>query len=118
MSETSQNNLSEQIYHHGKPFLSGGLAGMTATVVVQPIDMLKVQIQLSAQRPWFVMRDVVRREGFFGLYRGLSAGLLRQATYTTARLGFFNVMMEVKIHLCCSINEEDLFSFLFTLTWM
>lgn len=33
---------------------------------------------------------IVRSEGFGALYRGLSAGLLRQATYTTARLGIFN----------------------------
>ena len=30
--------------------------------------------------------------GFASLYNGLSAGLLRQATYTTARLGIFQVI--------------------------
>lgn len=32
---------------------------------------------------------IVKQDGFGALYRGLSAGLLRQATYTTARLGIF-----------------------------
>ena len=35
-------------------------------------------------------KDIIAKDGFGGLYRGLSAGLLRQATYTTARLGIFN----------------------------
>ncbi len=37
-----------------------------------------------------VAKDIIAKEGFGGMYRGLSAGLLRQATYTTARLGIFN----------------------------
>ena len=32
---------------------------------------------------------LVKEEGFGSLYKGLSAGLLRQATYTTARLGIY-----------------------------
>jgi len=37
----------------------------------------------------------VAKEGFGYLYKGLGAGLLRQATYTTARLGIFRSMMDV-----------------------
>jgi solute carrier family 25 oxoglutarate transporter 11 len=36
-----------------------------------------------------VAKDIIAKDGFGALYRGLSAGLLRQATYTTARLGIF-----------------------------
>lgn len=39
-------------------------------------------------------QNVAAREGVFGLYRGLSAGLFRQITYTTARLGMFGVVKE------------------------
>lgn len=38
---------------------------------------------------------VVRSEGFFSLYSGLSAGLFRQITYTTARLGIFGVVKDM-----------------------
>lgn len=37
---------------------------------------------------------VIRKEGFFALYRGLSAGLFRQVTYTTTRLGVFGVLKD------------------------
>jgi solute carrier family 25 oxoglutarate transporter 11 len=39
-----------------------------------------------------VARDIIAKDGFFAMYKGLSAGLLRQATYTTARLGIFTVI--------------------------
>jgi solute carrier family 25 oxoglutarate transporter 11 len=31
-----------------QPFLIGGLSGMFATCIVQPVDMIKVQIQLKS----------------------------------------------------------------------
>jgi solute carrier family 25 (mitochondrial oxoglutarate transporter), member 11 len=37
-----------------------------------------------------VAANLARTQGIGSLYRGLSAGLLRQATYTTARLGIYN----------------------------
>lgn len=32
-----------------KPFVNGGLSGMAATSVIQPIDMVKVRLQLGAK---------------------------------------------------------------------
>ena len=31
-----------------KPFVNGGLSGMGATCIIQPIDMVKVRLQLGA----------------------------------------------------------------------
>merc|ERR1719402_507915 len=41
-----------------------------------------------------VLLGVVKNEGFSTLYTGLSAGLLRQATYTTTRLGIYTWLFE------------------------
>ncbi|KAG6497014.1 hypothetical protein ZIOFF_044899 [Zingiber officinale] len=62
-----------------RPFVNGGLSGMLATCVIQPIDMVKV----------WVGKEIHMRFRLF-VTVGLSAGLLRQATYTTARLGSFS----------------------------
>src|SRR5579862_3989358 len=83
------------------PFVNGGLAGMTATTAIQPIDMVKVRLQLAGEgaktgprpTPLQITRDIVRAGKVLDLYTGLSAGLLRQAVYTTARLGFFDTFM-------------------------
>lgn len=72
-----------------KPFFNGSTAGMLATGVIQPIDMIKVRMQLGQGSAATVARNVLQKQGFGAFYTGLSAGLLRQATYTTARLGTF-----------------------------
>ena len=41
-----------------------------------------------------VAKNIIAEEGVGSLYKGLSAGLLRQATYTTARLGIFNYLSD------------------------
>lgn len=84
------------------PFVNGGLAGMAATTCVQPIDMIKVRLQLAGEgartgpRPsaFGITRDIIVGGKALDLYTGLSAGLLRQAVYTTARMGFFETFVK------------------------
>ncbi len=83
------------------PFVNGGLAGMTATTIIQPVDMVKVRLQLAGEgvatgpkpTPLSVTREILAQGKALDLYTGLSAGLLRQAVYTTARIGFFDTFM-------------------------
>jgi len=75
---------------------------MVATTVIQPIDMIKVRLQLAGEgvktgpkpTPLSVTREIIAAGKISDLYTGLSAGLLRQAVYTTARLGFFDTFMK------------------------
>jgi solute carrier family 25 oxoglutarate transporter 11 len=49
------------------PFINGGTAGMVATTVIQPIDMIKVRLQLAGQgartgpslTPIAVMKEII-----------------------------------------------------------
>lgn len=78
-----------------KPYVNGGASGMIATCCIQPLDIVKVRIQLGQQgSPLAIAGNIIKNEGFGTLYKGLSAGLLRQATYTTARLGLFQNFMD------------------------
>jgi len=84
-----------------EPFVLGGASGMMATCIIQPVDMIKVRIQLlgegggkSKAGAYQVFRGLVAQEGFLSLYNGLSAALLRQATYTTTRFGVFRKLSE------------------------
>ncbi|KAM0187496.1 hypothetical protein ACHAPI_011131 [Fusarium lateritium] len=77
------------------PFATGCVSGMIATTCVQPIDTVKVRMQLVDQglarsSPWTVAKQTVAQNGFLNLYQGLSAGLLRQLTYGALRLGLFS----------------------------
>jgi solute carrier family 25 oxoglutarate transporter 11 len=85
------------------PFINGGTAGMVATTVIQPIDMIKVRLQLAGQgartgpspTPIAVTKEIIAAGKVLDLYTGLSAGLLRQVVYTTAPLGFFSKFMNI-----------------------
>ncbi|RZC43236.1 mitochondrial 2-oxoglutarate/malate carrier protein [Asbolus verrucosus] len=86
-------------------FLFGGSAGMGATLFVQPLDLVKNRMQLSGVKKEYptsfhAVRGIIAKEGLFALYSGLSAGLLRQATYTTTRLGVYSWLFE-------TFSDED-----------
>lgn len=97
----AQDFLHKPAVRAALPFINGGIAGMVATSVIQPIDMVKVRLQLAGEgarggvkpSPISVTRDIIAQGKVMDLYTGLSAGLLRQAVYTTARLGFFDTFM-------------------------
>lgn len=97
----AQDVLHRPLLKAALPFINGGISGMVATTVVQPVDMIKVRIQLAGEgsasgpkpTPLSVARQIVAGGKVLDLYTGLSAGLLRQAIYTTARLGLFDTIM-------------------------
>ncbi|GIZ41694.1 hypothetical protein CKM354_000499000 [Cercospora kikuchii] len=97
---TNESRSSSVLAATGKqllPFVIGGGSGIVATTCVQPIDMVKVRLQLlgegaagKGQSPLAVAQKIVAEDGFFSLYNGISAAWLRQASYATLRLGFFD----------------------------
>lgn len=56
---------------------------------MHPIDLTKTRLQLSPPGTGMlgVASGIVARDGVAGLYAGLSASIMRQAVYGTARLG-------------------------------
>jgi solute carrier family 25 oxoglutarate transporter 11 len=96
---------------------------MAAQLFVQPMDLLKNRMQMSTENHRTTaaqLSKVVNNEGWLrtqlsflylyihlsvdyykqifagtlALYDGLSAGLFRQATYTTVRLGIYTYLLE------------------------
>lgn len=69
---------------------------MLVTTIVHPLDLVKVRMQVypSAKNTTEMAKRILRCEGIPALYAGLSAGLLRQATYTTTRLGVYYWLYE------------------------
>lgn len=77
----------------------GTLSGMTATVAVQPLDIVKVHIQLNMSKPKvMIVRNIYNglmnesgasKPGLRNFYKGLDVALVRQSVYGTIRLGMF-----------------------------
>lgn len=64
------------------PFIIGGVSGMTATAVIQPLDTVKVRIQISGEEkvtggsasgPFAITKDIYKKEGIRGFYQGYSS---------------------------------------------
>lgn len=114
--------INGQFYFHGDPdfcfvdpsldflilgnsdmsFLYGGIACMVAAFVTHPIDSIKVRLQLQDKRNVTKYKGlvrgiatIVREEGLVGLYRGLSASLLREGTYSTIRIALYQPIKDL-----------------------
>lgn len=86
-----------------------GASNCLALAVSNPVDVLKVLLQISgeglppgAPRPTVAatLRGLLATDGLRGLYRGLSPSLLREASYSALRLGLYE---PVKSHLTASL---------------
>lgn len=75
---------------------------MGATFFVQPLDLVKNRMQMAVsvdgrkeyRSSFHALRQIIAKEGLFSVYNGLSAGLARQASYTTTRLGLYTYLFE------------------------
>mmetsp|Transcript_31953 Transcript_31953/g.69774 ORF Transcript_31953/g.69774 Transcript_31953/m.69774 type:complete len:321 (-) Transcript_31953:463-1425(-) len=86
-------------------FVAGSGAAIVSGAVTHPVDTIKVRLQLtgaqgpcpSMPRPTMMSlaTSVVRTEGFYALYYGLSASLLRQATFVGTKFGSYDALKMV-----------------------
>ena len=74
---------------------------MMGWTVVHPLNTLSVRMNLaiasndqSTKRLLPFFTNILRKEGIRSLYRGLSAGLMRQIFYSTSVFGFFEVIRD------------------------
>jgi len=94
----TSSNLQDRsmVWKTVRPFLIGGLSASSATCCIQPIDMVKVRIQLQSGKvnanPVNIAATMLRTEGVTIFYRGLSAAVFRQLTYGMTRLGVFRTL--------------------------
>jgi solute carrier family 25 aspartate/glutamate transporter 12/13 len=65
--------------------LSGGIAGMCQVVATNPMEIVKIRMQVQGTAPGIARQsigEVVRELGFFGLYTGLRATLMRDVPFS------------------------------------
>ncbi|EQC34114.1 hypothetical protein SDRG_08323 [Saprolegnia diclina VS20] len=82
-----------------QPYICGGSAAVVAAIAIHPIDLVKVHLQLAGQTgsnatAASVAKSVIAKEGVKGLYAGLSAAVVRQMVYGTARLGMHRAISD------------------------
>jgi solute carrier family 25 (mitochondrial dicarboxylate transporter), member 10 len=74
-----------------QPFWLGGAAGSMAACFTHPLDQTKYRMQVMTNKQG-MLRTLIRfgsRDGIPSLWTGISASILRQSTYSTARFGLY-----------------------------
>jgi len=77
-------------------FVCGGMAGTVATVVMQPLDVIRTRFVAQGNRKiyssvWSAVCEIVHKERIHGLYRGLTPTLLAIGPQTGFQFGFYSV---------------------------
>ena len=74
-----------------QPFGIGGLGASLAVLFTHPLDQTKYRMQTMTKPPNMLrtMTMFASRDGVFSLWSGISASILRQSTYSTARFGLY-----------------------------
>lgn len=90
-----------------QPFVCGGAAACLASTFVHPIDLAKVRLQLYATsvnvekgpKPNFIsiLSTMIKNDGIRSVYAGLSAALMRQLIYGTARIGLHRTFSDMLV---------------------
>mmetsp|Transcript_33281 Transcript_33281/g.50948 ORF Transcript_33281/g.50948 Transcript_33281/m.50948 type:complete len:300 (-) Transcript_33281:129-1028(-) len=89
--------------------MAGGAAVITVTFI-HPIDVVKTRIQISAEYGALGMggttKKIIGSEGFTALWKGVNAAWLREASYTSLRLGLYE---PVKVLFGATSKENSSF---------
>ena len=92
-------------------FITGGFAGAVAKTVIAPGDRVKILYQVTSDRPFSLRnalktaRVIVERGGFFSLWRGHSATLLRIVPFSSISYGMFPIYQGVFGWVCAPVGE-------------
>jgi len=77
-------------------FASAGIGGCIGWCFVHPFNTIAVRANLaSAAGQSFSLGGMIEKQGLKSVYDGLSAGLLRQVFYATARFGLFETFRDM-----------------------
>ncbi|KZV41907.1 mitochondrial substrate carrier family protein ucpB [Dorcoceras hygrometricum] len=74
---------------------SGGVAGAVATALTNPVEVLKVRLQMN-RGPIEQMRKIASEEGVTALWKGVAPAMTRAAALTASQLVTYDESKRVK----------------------
>ncbi|KAH8489250.1 hypothetical protein H0E87_024768 [Populus deltoides] len=80
---------------------SGAFSGAVATALTNPVEVLKVRLQMNANQrqggPMAEMRTIVSEEGIRALWKGVGPAMVRAAALTASQLATYDETKQVLI---------------------
>jgi solute carrier family 25 oxoglutarate transporter 11 len=102
-------------------YIAGGIGDVCACLVSHPFDTVKVRQQISGELSSTPQQQglrasiratssIIAKEGLAGIYRGLSASVLRQSTFSTTRHGGYATVCTILagVDLTSPINDTPI----------
>lgn len=96
--------------------IAGGVSCMVISAVLNPMDVIKVRLQTQSQYTGFINTGlrIYRDEGYNrGLMRGITASMMREASYSSIRMGLYDY---IKAIIAPPNTDKDSFSIINKLT--
>jgi solute carrier family 25 (mitochondrial carnitine/acylcarnitine transporter), member 20/29 len=97
--------------------LAGVGAGSIQTLLLCPVELLKIRLQLTSGPnigPVTMAKDIFNKEGFRGIYRGLTVTILRDAPSHGVYFWTYEYTREWLHPGCRKTGEESLSTMLFS----
>lgn len=99
-------------------FATSGLGGMLGWAIVHPFNTIAVRANLaSASGQTFSLTQMVANQGWMSVYDGLSAGVMRQVFYATARFGLFETFRDMLHEYRGKTDFASRYVYLFCWIW-
>ncbi|KAF6176318.1 hypothetical protein GIB67_011107 [Kingdonia uniflora] len=91
--------------------MAGVGTGALQSMLLSPVELIKIRLQLQSsnsnrQGPIKLAKDIIRREGLRGIYRGLVITVLRDAPAHGAYFSTYEYTRE-KLHVGCRKSGEE-----------
>ena len=92
MSSTENSALKNALMKIG----TSGMAAVMTVCIIHPIDLVKTRLQIAGEAGrqtkayngvLGTIKTVGSQEGYAAFYKGITAAMLREASYTSLRLG-------------------------------
>lgn len=84
--------------------VAGGMAGITSTVAVYPLETLRTRMAVHGLGFLGAVRRIPQDGGVLGLYKGLDASLVGGVPYAAIRLGLYDAL---KYSYCKATGREE-----------
>jgi hypothetical protein len=84
-----------------RPVIIGGITGIFGAAVLCPCDLIKCRAQASIEKVGIktrsvsileISRSIIKKNGFVGLWKGLSAQILRDIPFNAAFFGIYDIL--------------------------
>ncbi|KAJ1457806.1 mitochondrial carrier domain-containing protein [Pelagophyceae sp. CCMP2097] len=74
---------------------AAGMSAVATVTFIHPIDVVKTRLQVSGGTVGTVISSTMSQEGPTAFYKGIGAAWLREASYTSLRLGLYDPCKEL-----------------------